>query len=113
MNISFAMTTKQVRERTKTVTRRLGWEWLVEAVKRGERPELQPIEKGQGLKKGEKVQKIEGPIRVIGARIESLNCMDDGGYYGMEETRKEGFPEMTPKQFIAMFCEHNGCQPWD
>jgi len=24
---------------------------------------------------------------------------------------KEGFPKLTPAEFVAMFCEHNGCAP--
>ena len=47
--MSFALTTEQVRNRTKTVTRRLGWA----TAKAGDI--VQPIVKGQGLKKGERV----------------------------------------------------------
>jgi hypothetical protein len=55
-NISFALTTAQVRARTKTVTRRVGWTFL----KPGDL--LQPVVKCRGLKKGERVEKIGGPI---------------------------------------------------
>jgi len=48
-NMSFAMTTKQVRNQTKTVTRRFGW-WFLKA---GDI--VQPVEKAMGLKKGEKI----------------------------------------------------------
>ena len=55
-NMSFMLTTEQIKNRTKTVTRRLGW--------RNAKPGdvVQPIVKGQGLQKGETVQKIGGPI---------------------------------------------------
>lgn len=62
--MSFALTSTQINDRTKTVTRRLGWSRL--------RPGtlLQPVVKAQGLKKGEKVQKVGGPIRVVSVRRE-------------------------------------------
>ena len=47
-NMSFAMTTEQVRNQTKTVTRRQGWRFLNAG------DILQPVVKGMGLKKGEK-----------------------------------------------------------
>ena len=62
-NISFALTTDQFRARTKTVTRRLGWETL----KAGDI--LMGCERCQGLKKGEKIKQL-GPIRVVGVSRE-------------------------------------------
>ena len=103
-NISFALTTEAVRERRKTVTRRLGWLFL----KRGDL--LQPVVKGQGIKKGEHVEKIGGPIMVESVRSERLNRMLDRRQrhtYGIDECIREGFPELTPEQFALMFIEHN------
>ena len=51
-NMSFAITTSQVRDRSKTVTRRLGWRFL----KRGD--VVCAVVKNMGLKKGEKVQRL-------------------------------------------------------
>lgn len=96
-NASFALTTKQVRHRTKTVTRRLGWAW----VKPGTL--LQPVIKSQGIPKGDHIEKIGGPIRVVSVRRERLDAIEQA------DVVIEGFPEMTPRQFVDMFCRHNGC----
>ena len=95
-NMSFSMTKRQVRERTKFVTRRLGWENL----KPGER--VMAIEKGQGLKKGERVERL-CIIECVGKRRESLNAIT------REECALEGFPDMSPDEFVGMFCKANGC----
>lgn len=95
-NISFAMTTEQVRNQTKTVTRRLGWTFL----KPGDL--LQPIEKGQGIPKGGRVVKIGDPIRVVsvgGEWISDFRQRPDA----QEECWREGFPGMTPSEFYAFF----------
>ena len=97
-NMSFAMTTEQYRNRSKTVTRRFGW-WF-----------LQPgdvfmgVEKAMGLKKGEKIKRIH-PARVISARPEPLNAIT------REDVIKEGFPEMTPEQFVEMLVAKYKCRP--
>ncbi|MCB2218011.1 MAG: hypothetical protein KQH59_18265 [Desulfobulbaceae bacterium] len=95
--MSFALTTKQVREQTKTVTRRFGW-WFV-------RPGdiVQPAEKCMGLKKGEKASLIGGPICIVSTRGEPLNAIDKA------DCIKEGFPEYEPADFVAMLCRHYRC----
>jgi hypothetical protein len=102
MNISFALTTRQFLDRTKDVTRRLGWYRL----KSGQI--LTAVKKGQGLKKGEHPARL-GQIRVVSSRRERLDRMLTEVGYGHNEVHREGFPDMTPKQFVEMFCEHNGC----
>jgi hypothetical protein len=67
-NISFTLTTAQVRARSKTVTRRIGWENLKAGTL------LCAVEKGQGLKKGERAKKL-GVIRVTNVRREELQLM--------------------------------------
>jgi hypothetical protein len=115
MNMSFSMTTEKVLNKTKTITRRLGWRWLVEAVKRGEHPILQPVVKGQGIPKGGHVEKINGPIRVECAVFEPIGWLTNPRYYSPQlarsEVNAEGFPNLTPAEFVAMFCKHNGCTP--
>ena len=64
MNISFAITTAQVKNETKDVTRRTGW-WRLRAGQ-----VLQPVEKSQGLRRGEHVRQIGRPVRVVDARRE-------------------------------------------
>lgn len=96
--MSFALTTEQVRRREKNVTRRLGWK----DAKPGQI--VQPIVKGQGLKKGEKVERIGGPIRFTAVTREGLR---EG--LSQSDVLREGFPNMTPAAFAAMFCKHNRC----
>jgi hypothetical protein len=106
--ISFALTTAQFRARTKRVTRRLdrgprGW--------RRTRPRelLQGIVKGQGLKKGEHVERL-GVIFVERVTLERLDRLLYPDAYGAAEVILEGFPELTPAEFVALFCKHNRCR---
>lgn len=106
MNISFSLTKAQILNRTKHVTRRLGWQKL--------RPGtiLTAVEKGQGLKKGEHPV-VLAKIRVRSVRREPLSKMitAEDGAYGVGEVYREGFPKMTPVEFVDMFCAHNKCRP--
>jgi hypothetical protein len=104
-NISFSMTTRQFRAKTKGVTRRMGWTTL----KPSDR--LMGCEKCMGRKPGEPLVRL-GPIAILSVRRERLDRMITEPAYGYEECRKEGFPEMTPRQFVDMFCaSHKGCKP--
>lgn len=93
-NMSFALTERQVRDGTKTVTRRLGW-WFL-------RPGdvVMACVKCQGLRKGEKVERIR-PIRIVSTRPEELWDITP------EEVVREGFPDFTVKDFLEMFCRAN------
>ena len=91
-NMSFALTTEQARNKTKTVTRRFGW-WFL---KPGDR--VQMVEKAMGLKKGEKVKKIH-VIEVVSTKSEYV-C--DIFNYPQEELAKEGFPNMTKWEFVDL-----------
>ena len=103
-NMSFALTTEQIRDRSKTVTRRIGWSNL----KAGDM--VQPVKKCMGLKPGEKIELLCGPLRVVSVRRESLWKMWQEPEYGDAECKREGFPSMTPMDFIDMFCAlHKGC----
>ncbi len=97
-NMSFSLTTPQFKARTKTVTRRCGW-WFL---KPGD--VVCGVEKGRGLKKGETVKRL-GMIRVVFARPEQLSAIDAA------DVAREGFPDRTPAQFVAMFCKHNQVEP--
>lgn len=98
-NMSFMLTTQQVLAQTKDVTRRVGW-WNL---KPGDH--LNAVEKGMGLKRGQKVVKL-CRIEVVSIRHEQLDAITPA------DVVREGFPEMTPLQFIEMFCEtHQGCTP--
>lgn len=95
-NMSFSLTTEQAKNKTKTVTRRIGW-WFL-------RPGdiVQQVEKGMGLKKGEKVKKIH-LIRIKNTEWEELQAITDGGVV------EEGFRDKSREWFINMFKKHNHC----
>ena len=96
-NMSFMLTTQQFKDKTKTVTRRLGWHFL----KPGD--VVNGCEKCQGLKKGEKINKL-GQIRIISTKLEPLNEITQ------EDCVKEGFSGLMPAEFVAMFCKHMKCK---
>lgn len=112
-NMSFMLTTEQIRNKTKTVTRRLGWRFL----KVGDI--VNACVKCQGIPKGQKIEKI-CQIRITGVREECLAAMETipndltdslgvENNYGNREAVKEGFPDMTGSQFVQMFCENMKC----
>jgi hypothetical protein len=103
--MSFALTTDQVRSQKKTVTRRRGWKQIAPGTL------LQPVEKAQGLKKGESVKKIGAPIRVVSVRVEPLSAITADIDYGLAETTREGFGWMFPQEFVEMYTRHNGGTP--
>jgi hypothetical protein len=93
-NMSFSLTTAQVRKRTKTVTRRFGWFDL----KVGEL--LMAVEKAQGLKKGERIKRL-GTIRVVSVRKEPISAIT------ASDVLAEGFPWLSPADFVNMFIKHH------
>lgn len=94
--MSFALTTDQVKEKTKTVTRRKGWLNL----KPGDK--IQPVVKCMGLRKGEKQELIGGPIEVVSVDREPIGMID------RNDVIAEGFPEWEPWQFVDLYCKANG-----
>ncbi len=103
-NISFSLTTPQIRARTKTVTRRLYW--LNLAV--GDR--LQACEKCMGRRHGEPLVRL-AVIEVVSVRRERLARMIDpqNRAYGFKEVIREGFPDLNPHAFVSMFCREMKC----
>ncbi len=99
--MSFSATIEAMRERRKTVTRRLGWANLKPGTI------LRAVEKVRGLKRGERVRDI-GLIRVVSVRTELLWSILD---QGSDEVRREGF-DMEPSEFVSMFRAANQCGPW-
>ncbi len=96
-NMSFTLTCEQIRNQSKTVTRRFGWNFL----KVGD--VINAVEKSMGLKKGEKVFKL-GQIRILSIRNEPLNAINK------DECIKEGFPDWEPKEFVAMIRRKFKCE---
>ncbi len=94
--ISFMHTERQFLDGSKTVTRRKGWANL----KAGQI--LEACEKCQGLKKGEKLNRL-GLLRVVDVRRESLKAITH------DECIREGFPDYTPSQFVQFYCRQFKC----
>ena len=92
------MTTEQIKARTKTVTRRFGWDFLKPFT------DIWAVENSMGLKKGEKIKKI-CLLCVVSVRKESLNAITK------EDCIKEGFPDFEPEDFVEMLCDHYNCKP--
>lgn len=97
-SISFMLTKRQFLDRSKTVTRRLGW-W---DVKPGQR--LRAVEKSMGLAKGQRQVGL-GVIEIKSTRAEILNTIDQS------EVIREGFPDLTPEQFVEFFVRSAACAP--
>lgn len=97
-SMSFALTTSQILDRSKTVTRRLNWDGLKPGTV------LWAVKKGMGLKKGEQVEKL-ALIRVASVRRERLWSITD------EDVVREGFPGRAAHEFVEMFCDHMGVKP--
>lgn len=91
--MSFALTTRQMKAETKTVTRRKGWANL----KPGEL--FWAVEKAMGLKPGEKVKRLK-LCRCLSNRPEPLDAITRA------DVAREGFPELSPGDFVAMFRVH-------
>lgn len=92
-NMSFSLTAEQFKSRTKTVTRRAGWQFL----KVGD--VVQGCKKCMGLKPGEKLERL-GLIKIVDVRREPLNSIT------IDDVVKEGFPNYMVSDFIRMFCLH-------
>jgi hypothetical protein len=97
--ISFSLTERQFLDGTKDVTRRQGWR----RIKVGDK--LRGVRKAMGLKKGEK-QVVLGVIEVLEKDLVRLDTITK------RDVIREGFPNMTPRQFVQMYCDnHKGCKP--
>jgi len=95
-NMSFSLTKKQFLNGTKTITRRLGWNYLEPG------DYFMAAEKVMGLKKGEKIRKL-GLCRCLSRRVERLCDIT------WSDVEKEGFPKMSRDDFISMFCHSMRC----
>jgi len=103
-NMSFMLTTQQMYDKTKTVTRRIGWWYL----KPGD--VVMACEKCQGLKKGEKIKRIH-PIKIVSVNKEPLEHIKLPFFYcPSEETAREGFPNLSAVEFVKMFRKEMKCK---
>jgi hypothetical protein len=100
--MAFSHTSAQVRERLKTVTRRVGWRFL--------KPNdlILAVEKARGLKKGEPVRAL-AVLRIVDVRVEPLSRLVHDARYAEDELPREGFPCWSRDDFIAEFLRtHRG-----
>lgn len=93
-NMSFALTTQQIKNRSKTVTRRKGWSDLKPGTL------IQAVVKSMGLKPGEQLEPL-AVLHVVDVRREPLYLITN------LDVEREGF-EMEAEDFVKMFCEHMG-----
>ena len=93
--MSFSMTADRIRDRSKTVTRRIGWYFL--------RPGdiLWACEKCQGLKRGEKVVRI-CKIQVTSVCPRLLCEMPEA------DCALEGYPDLTAAEFVKKISDALG-----
>ena len=101
--ISVAFTEQAVRDRIKTVTRRLGW-WEDRNGRRLIKPgdHLTPCRKIMGRKPGEPLVRI-CDVEVVAVSRERLDGITP------DEVAREGFPGMPPREFVQrFFCDAQG-----
>ena len=99
-NMSFLHTAQQFLDGVKTVTRRLGWRNLKTD------DQFIAVVRARGVRK-EQIERL-GICQVLCARQEPLDAIDK------LDVIREGCPNMTPEEFIEMFCRINRqkkCQP--
>lgn len=97
--MAVSLTEPQVRTRAKTVTRRTGWRML----RAGD--QLTLCRKVMGRRRGEPLERIAA-VQVTSVRREPLDAITAA------DVAAEGFPQMTPAQFVSFFCRtHRGCTP--
>jgi hypothetical protein len=96
--MSVALTEAAVRDRSKTVTRRVGWLFL----KPGD--QLTLCRKVMGRKRGEPLVRI-ADVEVVSVRRERLDEITD------VDVRREGFYPMSALWFVDFFCEEMRVKP--
>lgn len=96
--MSCSLTVDAVRDRTKTVTRRHVDTWTTLAA--GDRLTL--IEKGMGLKKGDR-QVVLAEVEVVSVHVQALACIVISG-----ELKREGLGHLTADQFVDLWVKSHG-----
>ncbi len=100
--MSVALTEAAVRDRSKTVTRRLGWERL--------RPynRLTLCRKVMGRKRSDGT--VEPLVRLAEVEVLSVRreLLCD---VTLDDVAREGFPDYSLRAFVQFFCLHMRCTP--
>lgn len=94
---SFMYTAEQMRDRSKDVTRRLGWKWAKPGMR------VLAVSQCMGLRKGQTAE-VFGVIEIVDVRRERLDEITQ------DDVRREGFPEMSCSEFQEMFVQHMKCE---
>jgi len=98
--IAFSHTTPQILDRSKTVTRRVGWRFLQPG------DLLQAVDKARGLERGE--ARLLAVLRVLSVRVEPLSRLRTDPRYAEDELPREGFPCWTLDEFLESFKRTHG-----
>lgn len=96
--MSCSLTVDAVRDRTKTVTRRHVATWTTLAA--GDRLTL--IEKGMGLKKGDR-QVVLAEVEVVSVHVQALATIATDG-----EREREGLGHLTVPEFVDLWVKSHG-----
>lgn len=96
--MSVSLTENAVRDRRKTVTRRLGWRMLKP------RDRLTLCGKVMGRRKDEPLVRI-CEVEVVNVRREPLQAIDQS------DVAREGLPIFSTADFVDFFCFHMKCKP--
>jgi len=99
--MSFSLTTPQILDRSKTVTRRIGWRFL--------KPDdlVQAVEQARGRRRGQAPRRL-AVLRIVDVRVESLARLKTDARYAEDELPREGFPCWTRDEFLETFCRTHG-----
>jgi hypothetical protein len=65
---------------------------------------LRAVDRCMGFRKGEHPRQI-AMLRVVSVRLERLHSITQA------DVIREGFPKMSPEEFIAFFRKHMKCAP--
>jgi hypothetical protein len=102
--MSFSLAVEPVLYKTKTVTRRVGWDNLKDGAL------ICAVRKSMGLRKGETVERL-AVLRVTHVTREQLRKLLDHPDYGRDECAKEGFGIgtecETPQAFVNFFLRNS------
>jgi hypothetical protein len=101
--MSVALTEQAVRERRKTVTRRIGWRFL----RPGDRLTL--VRKSMGRRRADGT--VEQLVRLADVVVTSVT-REPLHAITKADVAREGFPGWSPAQFVGFFVSsHRGCSP--
>lgn len=83
----------------KDITRRVNWRWAQAGMF------LLAVEKTQGIRRGDLVETF-GVVELLSVTREPLNHIALRARGPIGDVEREGFPGMTGREFVRMFCEH-------